>query len=181
MRQKSTSARSAISSPNCMFISLRDRPAMQRGRVRSGAMATPFRMNRSHAKRSLCGCEKCCEPRQRFAHAAKPVTVPVKRGPMSENEAKAAAVPIPAATILILRDADDGMEVFMVKRHHQIDFVAGALVFPGGKVARGDFDEGLGELTDGTDAWPTEMRAIGAAAVREAFEESGILLARDAD
>jgi len=68
-----------------------------------------------------------------------------------------------------------------VKRHHQIDFVAGALVFPGGKVARGDFDEGLAEFAVGAEAWSAEMCAIGAAAIREAFEESGILLARDAD
>ena len=48
---------------------------------------------------------------------------------MAENE-KPIAVPVPAATILLLRDGAEGLEVFMVKRHHQIDFVAGALVFP---------------------------------------------------
>ena len=40
--------------------------------------------------------------------------------------------PVPAATIMMLRDAADGLEVFMVVRHHQIDFASGALVFPGG-------------------------------------------------
>ena len=50
---------------------------------------------------------------------------------------------VPAATIIIAREAEAGLEVFMVKRHHQIDFVAGALVFPGGKVAPGDFDAAL--------------------------------------
>ena len=50
------------------------------------------------------------------------------------------AVPIlPAATILMLRD-DPSFEVLMVKRHHQIDFAAGALVFPGGKTHAGDED-----------------------------------------
>jgi hypothetical protein len=48
---------------------------------------------------------------------------------MTEN--KPSVAPVPAATILLVRDAPNGMEVFMVKRHHQIDFVAGALVFPG--------------------------------------------------
>lgn len=100
---------------------------------------------------------------------------------MSDSEAKQAVAPVPAATILIVRDGASGLEVFMVKRHHQIDFVAGALVFPGGKAARGDFDAALAEYADGISAWSTEMRAIGAAAIREAFEESGILLARDAD
>jgi len=92
---------------------------------------------------------------------------------------KAVAVPVPAATILLLRDGADGLEVFMVKRHHQIDFVAGALVFPGGKIERGDADSALREFVDGGEGWTDTMRALGAGAIREAFEESGILLARD--
>jgi 8-oxo-dGTP pyrophosphatase MutT (NUDIX family) len=98
---------------------------------------------------------------------------------MAENE-KPVAVPVPAATILLLRDAPGGLEVFMVKRHHQIDFVAGALVFPGGKVEKGDSDAALSEFFDGGENWSDTMRALGAGAIREAFEESGILLARDA-
>jgi|KBSMisStandDraft_5_1062788.scaffolds.fasta_scaffold363005_2 8-oxo-dGTP pyrophosphatase MutT (NUDIX family) len=98
---------------------------------------------------------------------------------MAENE-KPIAVPVPAATILLLRDVPGGLEVFMVKRHHQIDFVAGALVFPGGKVEKGDSDAALKEFFDGGEAWTDAMRALGAGAIREAFEESGILLARDA-
>ena len=43
-----------------------------------------------------------------------------------------------SATILLLRDGEAGLEVFMVQRHHQIDFATGALVFPGGKVEPGD-------------------------------------------
>ena len=45
---------------------------------------------------------------------------------------------IPAATILLVRDGPTGLEVFMVVRHHQIDFASGALVFPGGKVEEGE-------------------------------------------
>jgi 8-oxo-dGTP pyrophosphatase MutT (NUDIX family) len=85
---------------------------------------------------------------------------------------------VPAATILIVREGANGMEVFMVKRHHQIDFVAGALVFPGGKAAKGDFDPALGDLCDGMAALSSDMHAVVAAAIREAFEESGILFAR---
>ncbi len=92
-----------------------------------------------------------------------------------------AATPLPAATILIVRDAPDGLEVFMVKRHHQVDFVSGALVFPGGKVDKSDREAALLGHSDGGDGWSDEMRALGACAIREAFEESGILLARDAD
>lgn len=98
---------------------------------------------------------------------------------MPDNPARAPAVPVPAATILLVRDAPDGLEVFMVKRHHQIDFVSGALVFPGGKVDSGDKDPALRTFADGGEDWPEERRALGAAAIREAFEESGILLARD--
>lgn len=95
-------------------------------------------------------------------------------------EEKAAVAPLPAATILLLRDGPSGVEVFMVKRHHQIDFVAGALVFPGGRVDKGDSEAALRDHADGGSEWNDEMRALGAAAIREAFEESGILLARDA-
>ncbi|HWA89577.1 MAG TPA: NUDIX domain-containing protein [Rhizomicrobium sp.] len=88
--------------------------------------------------------------------------------------------PVPAATILLVRDAPEGLEVFMVKRHHQVDFVSGALVFPGGKVDKSDREAALSDHTDGGEGWSEEMRALGACAIREAFEESGILLARDA-
>jgi 8-oxo-dGTP pyrophosphatase MutT (NUDIX family) len=98
---------------------------------------------------------------------------------MSESQPKPVAAAVPAATVLIVRDGEMGLEVFMVKRHHQIDFVAGALVFPGGKTSKGDLDAGLDEYADGISARSSEMRALAATAIREAFEESGILLARD--
>lgn len=99
---------------------------------------------------------------------------------MTDPATKPAAPPVPAATILLVRDGSSGLEVFMVKRHHQIDFAQGALVFPGGKASKADFDPVLGEHMDGAAAWSAEMRALAAAAIREAFEEAGILLARDA-
>jgi 8-oxo-dGTP pyrophosphatase MutT (NUDIX family) len=83
---------------------------------------------------------------------------------------------IPAATILLVRDAP-GLEVLMVQRHHQIDFVPGALVFPGGKTAAGDADPAWDAHCDGEDL---AHRALRICAIREAFEESGILLARPA-
>lgn len=89
--------------------------------------------------------------------------------------------PVPAATILLLRDGDAGLEVFMVRRHHEIEFAAGALVFPGGKAAPGDFDPALLEFADDFSEWSRELQAVGAAAIREAFEEAGVLIARDQD
>lgn len=89
------------------------------------------------------------------------------------------AVPKLSATVLVLRVGTAAPEVLMVKRHHQIDFVAGALVFPGGKATDEDSSAAWDPYTDG-DFGPVQQDAR-IAAVREAFEESGILLARKSD
>jgi 8-oxo-dGTP pyrophosphatase MutT (NUDIX family) len=84
-----------------------------------------------------------------------------------------------ASTMLLLRDGADGLEVFMVVRHHQIDFASGALVFPGGSIDPDDHaiaaNAALYTNSGDFDAMATAMR-VGAA--RETFEECGILLAR---
>ena len=67
----------------------------------------------------------------------------------------------------------------MVKRHHQIDFAAGALVFPGGKSHAGDEDPRWRDLATGWDAVGDDGSALRIAAIREAYEEAGVLLARD--
>lgn len=85
---------------------------------------------------------------------------------------------IPAATILLVREGRAGLEVLMVERRHQIDFASGALVFPGGKLNGEDSAPGWDEHADGAGA-PDQPFAI--AAIREAFEESGVLLARTSD
>src|SRR6202020_1670380 len=91
------------------------------------------------------------------------------------------AVPIlPAATILMLRD-EPTFEVLMVKRHHQIDFAAGALVFPGGKTHAGDHDPVWERRSVGWARSAPEKRALRIAAIRESYEETGILLARHSD
>lgn len=85
----------------------------------------------------------------------------------------------PASTILLLREGKSAIEVFMMVRHYQIEFASGALVFPGGSVDPGDRDivedPGLCEIGDGLDAAALQFRV---AAIRETFEEGGILLAR---
>lgn len=85
---------------------------------------------------------------------------------------------IPAATILLCNDRPEGIETFMVVRHHQIDFASGALVFPGGKVAPEDGSPEIEALCDGLDTVPEGHRPFMVAAIREAFEESGVLFAR---
>ena len=80
---------------------------------------------------------------------------------------------VPAATVVILRDRPDGMEVFMIVRRHSIDFASGALVFPGGKVEASDADPTWAEFAP-LDAAPAERANIVAAA-RETFEEAGLV------
>ncbi|WP_052213667.1 NUDIX domain-containing protein [Belnapia sp. F-4-1] len=80
--------------------------------------------------------------------------------------------PRPAATVLLLRDGASGPELFMVVRHREIEFAAGALVFPGGRVEAADAE--LAAALGSTDP----LAAYRVAAIREAFEESGLLLAR---
>src|SRR5579863_2328278 len=87
---------------------------------------------------------------------------------------------LPAATILLLRDTP-AFEVLMVKRHHQIDFAAGALVFPGGKTHAGDADPLWESRTLGWGSTLPHKREARIAAIREAYEEAGILLARHDD
>ena len=81
---------------------------------------------------------------------------------------------IPAATILLLRDGHDGLEVFMVVRHHQIDFASGALVFPGGKVDPLDSLDSVRERVDGAEGLDDREFAMRVAAIREAYEECGV-------
>jgi len=94
---------------------------------------------------------------------------------MSQPE-KAPVPARPASTVVILRDGPDGIETFMVVRHHAIDFASGALVFPGGKVDEQDRAPEWVELAPGTDIAPG--RDFRVAAARETFEEAGLLLAR---
>ena len=96
------------------------------------------------------------------------------------SEEKKPPVPLPASTLLLIRNGSAGLEVFMVKRHHQIDFASGALVFPGGKVDAHDHDPALRTHVDGAEKLDDLHLSLAACAIREGFEESGILLARRA-
>ena len=82
----------------------------------------------------------------------------------------------PSATVLLLRDGENGLEVFMVERHRKIDFASGALVFPGGKLDPADAALARARPADGLTPEETAFRLCG---IRETFEEAGILLARD--
>jgi 8-oxo-dGTP pyrophosphatase MutT (NUDIX family) len=100
------------------------------------------------------------------------------------REGRPAVEPRPASTVILLRDAPAGPEVYLLRRQRSMAFAAGMTVFPGGRV----------DPTDATvaDSWSgpspawfaarlgcdeQTATAYVAAAVRETFEESGVLLA----
>jgi 8-oxo-dGTP pyrophosphatase MutT (NUDIX family) len=84
---------------------------------------------------------------------------------------------IPAATVLLVRDAPT-LQVLMVERHYQIDFASGALVFPGGKTGPEDHDPAWAQALPTGLGVAGDALALRIAAVREVYEESGLLLAR---
>jgi 8-oxo-dGTP pyrophosphatase MutT (NUDIX family) len=84
--------------------------------------------------------------------------------------------PVAAATLLLVRDAARGLEVLMAARHEKSGFAAGALVFPGGKVDVGD--AAVARHCRGLAGLPDSDAAARVAAIRETWEETGILLAR---
>lgn len=110
----------------------------------------------------------------------------------------APATPRDAATVMLLRPAGTtspgsappgtpeppGFEVYMLRRKPSMAFAPGAYVFPGGSVDQRDADEEVAWAGPEVDHWgqvfdaPPELaRALVCAAVRETFEESGVLLA----
>ncbi|MBW3570071.1 MAG: NUDIX domain-containing protein [Gemmatimonadetes bacterium] len=96
----------------------------------------------------------------------------------------------PAATVLLVRDGAAAPEVLLLRRHGRSGFAADAWVFPGGVVDAADRDLSIVDRLDGPtpSEWaarlgvddPAEAVGYVVAAIREAFEETGILLARDA-
>jgi 8-oxo-dGTP pyrophosphatase MutT (NUDIX family) len=94
------------------------------------------------------------------------------------------AIPKDAATVMVLRQSSAGLVVYMLKRKSSMAFAPGAYVFPGGSVDDRDADEQIAwtgpdaaEWGQVFDAPPSLARALVCAAVRETFEESGVMLA----
>jgi 8-oxo-dGTP pyrophosphatase MutT (NUDIX family) len=104
-----------------------------------------------------------------------------------EDAALVPAVPRPAATVVLLRDAEGGPEALLLRRHRRSGFAADAWVFPGGVVDESDRAAAAADRLDGPSPaeWarrlqlgdPAEAAGYVTAAIREAFEETGILLA----
>lgn len=100
--------------------------------------------------------------------------------------------PRDAATVIILRDGPGGLEVFLVKRHGSSEVLGGAYVFPGGKLDASDLqlaesahlDQDASQLHVALAEPELDIhvaRGLYVAALREAFEECGVLFAQDAD
>lgn len=97
-----------------------------------------------------------------------------------------------ASTVVMLRDGSAGLEAFLLERHGLSEILAGVHVFPGGKLDREDADpDTLARLDQPLEALHDHLgepgldhetaAALHVAAIREVFEETGVLFARGAD
>jgi 8-oxo-dGTP pyrophosphatase MutT (NUDIX family) len=89
-----------------------------------------------------------------------------------------------ASTVMLLRDGEPGLEVFLLRRVRGMDFAGGMTVFPGGGVDLSDADKNLAWAGPPVSWWAqrfgvdeNRVKALVCAAVRETFEECGVLLA----
>jgi 8-oxo-dGTP pyrophosphatase MutT (NUDIX family) len=94
------------------------------------------------------------------------------------------AEPRNAATVVLLRPGREGPEVYLLRRQTSMAFAGGMCVFPGGGVDPRDFDHAVAWTGPAPREWADRLgtdeataRALVCAAVRETFEESGVLLA----
>jgi 8-oxo-dGTP pyrophosphatase MutT (NUDIX family) len=117
------------------------------------------------------------------------VRIPLPPGLRSQLQAYAEGTATPAeprdaVTVVLLRAAGSGSEVYLLRRQTSMAFAAGMCVFPGGGVDPRDFDHAVGWAGPTPAEWAHRLdvdertaRALVCAAVRETFEESGVLLA----
>jgi 8-oxo-dGTP pyrophosphatase MutT (NUDIX family) len=107
---------------------------------------------------------------------------------MELNHQEITVTPRAAASVVMLRDAAPGMQVLLLKRHESSSVLGGAHVFPGGKLDPADTELDMGAHLDRDlpalhaalgepGLTPLQAAGLHVAALREAFEESGLLLA----
>ena len=108
---------------------------------------------------------------------------------MSDHDARVPLAARPAATVMLVRDTrDEGVEVFLMRRHRAMEFVGGVVVFPGGGVDDRDRNADIDWHGPPPSWWAERFGvdedlalALVCAAARETFEESGVLFAGPAD
>jgi 8-oxo-dGTP pyrophosphatase MutT (NUDIX family) len=110
----------------------------------------------------------------------------------SARVAHGGAAPRPSASVILVRDGPAGLETFMVRRHARSPVLPSAYVFPGGTIRADDLDfkvdpserqrlaRALSERSD-SPVEPAQAVAYYVSALRELFEEAGVLLVRDAN
>ena len=116
---------------------------------------------------------------------------PVTKNKISmSTQAEKTDIPRPAATVILIRELADELQVYLLKRSTKSGFMAGNYVFPGGVLDPGDRDAcywqpyvdlNPAELTQrlaGKNLNDQEAQPYGIAAIRETFEEAGVLLGR---
>jgi 8-oxo-dGTP pyrophosphatase MutT (NUDIX family) len=93
-----------------------------------------------------------------------------------------------ASTVVLLRERAGAPQVYLLRRHREMAFAAGMYAFPGGTVDRRDGDRAVAWAGPSPAQWAerlgcdeVEARALVCAAVRETFEESGVMLAGPTD
>jgi 8-oxo-dGTP pyrophosphatase MutT (NUDIX family) len=93
---------------------------------------------------------------------------------------KTAARPRDAASLILLRDGARGLEVLIGRRGKGARFMPGRYVFPGGGIAAGDARPWQGEVAAPEGAADRALLALKRAALRETFEETGLVIGQPA-
>jgi 8-oxo-dGTP pyrophosphatase MutT (NUDIX family) len=112
------------------------------------------------------------------------VPVPETLRQHARNHGGAVAEPRHASTIIVVRDGAEGIEAYLMRRQTSMAFAAGMFVFPGGGMHPGDVTQDVPWAGPSAAEWATRLRCeeslargLVVAAVRETFEETGVLLA----
>jgi 8-oxo-dGTP pyrophosphatase MutT (NUDIX family) len=112
------------------------------------------------------------------------VPLPGRLQDMANNPPEQEVQPRQAATIVVVRDGAHGIEAYLMRRMSSMSFAAGMYVFPGGGLTQSDSDPSIGWFGPAPSVWAERFscsedlaRGLVVAAIRETFEETGILLA----
>lgn len=112
------------------------------------------------------------------------IPVPAAFAEHARTQGASVSEPRDASTVVIVRDGDDGLEAYLLRRQQSMKFAAGMYVFPGGGVDASDARTDLPWVGATPAEWAARFgcdeetaRGLVCAAVRETFEESGVLLA----